>query len=434
MEGLEEQTKIIGYTSVFEKNRSSKAKVIVNVGGAGSSKSHSIAQLFIERLLMQENKVFGVCRRTFPALRMTAMGLILGLLKEYGIYKEENHNKTANNYVHGSNIIWFFSIDEVDKIKSTNFSYVWIEEANELDWESFIILKLRLRQPVKAGEVNQMFLSLNPSDSTGWIPTRLCNISDLPSDPDVELIHSIYSDNPFLGEDYKKVLEDLITQDEQYYKIYTLGQWGRLEGKIYTNYQVIPEVPRADKCHWAYGLDFGYSSVSALVKVTLLGDKLFAEERLYKTGLTVADIIEHLSHEPRGDIYCDPSSKQATKEIIQAGYTAFEGIKSVKESIDLCKRQKIFIPQSSANLIKEIQNYHWKKNPQAIGTEDAFLPEPIKYNDHSMDAMRYCIWGITSRFGFPTQRPRPTEPIKSLSFGEEDRNKKILERWLKRSG
>lgn len=252
-----------------------------------------------------------------------------------------------------------------------------------------------------------------------------------PIDPDIEIIHSTYSDNLFLGEDYKKVLEDLIYQDENYFNIYTLGKWGRLEGKIYSNYTVIPEMPIMEKAHWAYGLDFGYSSISTLIKVTLFSDKIYAEEVFYKTGWTNADIIESLSHQPRGDIYGDPTSKQAVKEIAQAGYTAFEGIKGVKESIDLCRRQTIFIPQASVNLIKEIRNYHWKKNPQAVGSDDAFLPEPVKYADHAMDALRYAVWGIVSRYGFPTQRPMATEPIKSLTFGGRGINK-ILNRWLQR--
>ena len=171
-----EITKKFGYTELFELNKNSKAKVVVNVGGAGSSKSYSIAQLFVYKLINEENKVFGVLRKTFPALRMTAMGLILQLLKDYGIYREEKHNKTANNYIYGSNIIWFFSIDEAEKVKSTNFSYIWIEEANEIDWESYIILKLRLRAPVKEGEINQIFISLNPSDSGSWVATKLCGV------------------------------------------------------------------------------------------------------------------------------------------------------------------------------------------------------------------------------------------------------------------
>lgn len=251
-------------------------------------------------------------------------------------------------------------------------------------------------------------------------------------DPEVEIVHSVYTDNPFLDADYKKVLEDLIRQDEGFYRVYVLGLWGRLEGKIYTNYVLISEMPQIEKgkVHFAYGLDFG-DVCSTLVKVTLLQDKFYLEEQFYKAGWTNADIIEFLSHVPRGDIYGDPTSKQAIKEICQAGYSAFEGIKGVKESIDLCRRQTLYITQESVNLIKEIQGYHRKKNPLATGTEDAFLDEPVKFKDHTCDAFRYAIWGITSRFGFATARPRNSEPIKSLTFAGDERNK-VLDRWLRR--
>ena len=259
--------------------------------------------------------------------------------------------------------------------------------------------------------------------------------SKSPIDPDVEVIHSTWEDNPYNSPAYIKVLQDLIRQDEQYYNVYTLGLWGRLEGKIYTNYKVIPEMPLIEqgKAHWAYGLDFG-DICSTLVKVTLFQDKIYLEEQFYKSGWTNADIIEFLSHIPRGDIYGDPTSKQAINEIVQAGYSAFEGIRGVKESIDLCKRQTLYIPQASTNIIKEIQVYHRKKNPLATGTEDAFLDEPVKFKDHACDAFRYAVWGIISRFGFPTARPRNTEPIKSLTFGtEEGINKKVIDRWMKRT-
>ena len=63
--------------------------------------------------------------------------------------------------------------------------------------------------------------------------------------------------------------------------------------------------------------------------------------------------------------------------------------------------------------------------------EDSFLSEPVKFDDHCMDAMRYAIWGITSRFGFATARPLPTEPIKTLNFGNEGINDKVLSRWMR---
>jgi phage terminase large subunit len=420
---VSEIIKRIGYTNVFARNRASKATVIINVGGARSSKSYSIAQLLIEKLITEQNKAIGVCRKTFPALRMTSMKLLLDLLKEYGIYREENHNKTFNTYTHGTNHIQFFGLDETEKVKSAEFNYIWMEEANEFSYEDYIALKLRLSGPTEK-EQNHMYLSLNPVDAHNWIATRASKESD------VEVIKSTYLDNPYLSQDYKDVLLDLINQDENAYRVYVLGEWGLLEGKIYTNYQVIPELPDMTGAKWVYGLDFGLTNPSAVVKVYLLDGKLYVQERLYRTGMTNADIIEFFSHEEQGDIYADPSAKQMIAEIQRAGYTAFPGVKGVKEGIDLCQRQTLLIPSDSPHLIKEIQNYHWKKDKNAVGGE-AFLPEPVKHNDHLMDAMRYAIWGITERFGFATQRPRPMEPIRSLTFPGQERNK-VLERWIRR--
>lgn len=422
-----EVTKQVGYTSIFARNRASKALVVVNVGGARSSKSYSIAQLIIEILLTQDHKVIGICRKTFPALRMTTMKLFLDLLKEYGIYKEENHNKTFNTYEFGTNLVQFFGLDESEKIKSAEFNYVWMEEANEFLYEDYTAVKLRLSGPVHGDERNHLFLSLNPVDAHNWIAKKAIFESD------VEVIKSTFNDNPYLSQGYKDLLLDLINQDENAYRVYVLGEWGLLEGKIYSNYKVIPELPDMTGAKWAYGLDFGLVAPSALVKVYLLNDKFYLEERLYQSGLTNSDIIEKLSHEERGDIYADPSAKQMIAEIQRAGYNAYEGIKGVKESIDLCKRQTLLVPQSSSHIITEIQNYHWKKDKSSIDSE-IFLPEPVKFNDHAADAWRYAIWGITSRFGFATARPRSTEPISSLTLPDRTQKNKILDRWMGRNG
>lgn len=384
----------VGVTPIYHKTRESKAKTIVNVGGAGSSKSYSIAQLLIEKLCQEEHKTIGVCRKTFPALRMTAYRLIIDLLKDYGIYDPDRHNKTSNTYSHGNNIIQFFSLDEAEKIKSANFSYIWMEEANEFTYEDYTILKLRLREPISEGEINQMYLSLNPIDAHGWIPTRLLQ------ETGVEVVHSTYQDNPYLSRDYVKTITDLIHQDANFYKIYALGEWGLIQRRIYTNYKVIPELPDMVEAKWCYGLDFGLVNPSAIVKVYWLGDKFYLEERLYKSGITNKDIIEFFTHEERGDIYADPSAKQMIEEIFRAGFSAYEAHKDVKDGIDLCQRQTLSVPESSVNLIKEIQSYQWKEDK-----DGHVITEPIKFNDHLMDAMRYAIYGMTERFGFATAKP-----------------------------
>ena len=415
-------TKTILYTNIFERNKNSKAFVILNVGGARSSKSYSICQLFISKMVTEKGKTFGICRKTFPALRMTAMKLFFDLIKEYGIYNEAKHNKTFNTYEHNGNLLQFFGLDESEKIKSTEFHYIWMEEGNEFSYEDYTNLKLRLSGPKKDEEMNHLYISFNPIDAHNWLATRASK------EKDVEVIHSTFKDNPFLSKEYITTLLDLINQDENFYRVYALGEWGLFEGKIYSNFSVVPELPVMENAKWAYGLDFGLVNPSALVKVYLFADRFYVEERLYRVGMTNADIIEFLSHEARGDIYGDPSAKMMIAEIQRAGYAAHEGHKGVKEGIDLCQRQKLYIPESSQNLLKEIRSYTWRKNK-----DGGFDPEPIKYNDHAVDAMRYAIYGITERFGFATARPRSSEPIKSLSFSDGGKNSKILDRWLKRN-
>ena len=129
-------------------------------------------------------------------------------------------------------------------------------------------------------------------------------------DQGITVIKSTYKDNPFLDKDYIRMLENSINEDENFYRVYVLGEWGKLENLIYRNYKVIPELPEMDGAKWAYGLDFGLVNPSAILKVYLYDGRFYLEERLYKSGLTNSDIIEFLSHEEKGDIYADPSAKQ----------------------------------------------------------------------------------------------------------------------------
>ena len=251
----------------------------------------------------------------------------------------------------------------------------------------------------------------------------MATIVKSPIDNDTEIIYSNYEDNNFLDSNYVKILQDLIGQDANAYRVYTLGQWGLVQRRIYTNYKIIPAMPEIAGGHWAYGLDFGLVNPSAIVKVYALGTKVYVEEKLYKSNLTNADLIEFFSHNELGDIWADPSSKMMIEEIRRAGFSAYEGHKGVKESIDLCQRQEIIIPQTSTNLIKEINSYQWKTIK-----DGTILPEPVKFNDHAVDAMRYAIWGIVTRYGFATARTNNNQVIKSLTFSNAGRHMRRRQR------
>lgn len=377
----------------------------------------------IEKFISEQDKQFVVARKTMPALRRSAYALVVGLMEEYGLYELVEHNKTDNvlTLPQNRNSMWFMGLDEPSKAKSIagGVSYFWLEEADEFTFEDYLAFKLQLRRPTQK-EPNQCFLSFNPTDGNGWIPMKLL------AQEDVEVIHSTVLDNPYAAQDYIQALKDMAGEDENFYKIYFLGEWGRLENIILTNYTLVDALPEKWDA-WCYGLDFGYTHPTVLMKVVLSAQKLYWHECLCQSKLTNSDLIERLSHFERGDIYADWAEPQRMQEIRNAGYTILAANKDVKLGFDVCRRQTIHITKDSITTIKQIRGYHRKKDSNGV-----ILDDPVKIEDDTMDAGRYGTLGITERYGFATARPRPTEPIESLHFGGWEGNK-ILERWLGRT-
>jgi phage terminase large subunit len=51
------------------------------------------------------------------------------------------------------------------------------------------------------------------------------------------------------------------------------------------------------------------------------------------------------------------------------------------------KRQKLHITKDSVNLLKEISGYKYREDKNKVTLE-----EPLKFNDHLMDALRYGLY------------------------------------------
>ena len=139
------QAKIdIETTNVFNKAYASTNRITCLQGGTRSSKTYSLCQLFIVKALQETGKVFTIVRKTLPALKGTAYRDVLNILKELEIYSEEYHNKSELSYSLNSNLIEFISVDQPQKIRGRKRNYLWLNEANELDFESWTQLTLSL--------------------------------------------------------------------------------------------------------------------------------------------------------------------------------------------------------------------------------------------------------------------------------------------------
>ena len=370
----------VDVTQVYHRLVRSKAEINVFRGGTGSSKSYSTAQFFIiNKLCGQTGKKIVIARKTLPALKKTAYWEVMELLKKYQVpYKE---NKTDLEYHINGNILYFLSIDNPDKVASLNTDDVWLEEGTDFTFKDFMQFYLRLK--------GQIYFTFNPVDQHHWINQILVQGGKYDVYEDV----STYRDNPFLAPQRVKRIEQLINQDDNYYRIYNQGEWGSLKNLIYSGFKIV-NIP-AEPSEVTYGLDFGFNHPSCLVKIYWKDNKFISQELLYKSELTNTMLIEEVKELiPESDrqkyLYADSAEPARIEEFFKAGFNIQPAHKSVKDGIDYVKTHSMGITSDSVNGRKEKQSYKYKEDKNGN-----VLDEPVKAMDDFCDAERYGAYSYS---------------------------------------
>ena len=367
----------IKHTPVFSKNYeliNGNKRFIVNQGGSRSSKTISLLQMIIVLCLTKEKISVSVVRKSFPSLRGSILRDFVTTLKEMDLYRESNHNKTEQVYTFDNgSYVEFFSSDNEQKLRGRKRDILYCNEGNELSFEEFNQLVLRT--------TDKILIDFNPSDTEHWI-------YDLIKQDNCALIKSTYKDNPFLTKDQVDYIENLINVDENYYKVYALGEKPISESRIYNHFkQYNEDVDLRDFC---YGCDFGFNHPTTLVKTSFDGNKVYVKELIYRNKMTTADLItemKNLNLDRSKPIYCDSARPEVIEELRRAGFIkAQPSNKAVKEGINKIKSMEVYIHYESVNIWKEYRLYSWKT------FKDHILDEPVKENDDALDALRYAVY------------------------------------------
>ena len=368
---------------VFNHLIKSDKRIIVEQGGTRSGKTYNIL-LWLIFYYTERNtdKTITICRKSFPSLRASVMRDFFDILRNHDLYREEFHNKSSHEYHLNGNLVEFISLDQPQKIRGRKRNLLYINEANELFYEDWQQLIFRTD--------GRIILDYNPSESFHWIYDRV-----IPRE-DCDFYQTTYRDNPFLDEQIKQEIERLKETDEDYWRIYGLGERGMSRATIFQF--GMSEIPQEAKLI-SYGLDFGYTNdPSALVAVYQHGDNLYLDELLYRTGMTNRDLHHHLQSlglDRRDEIFADSAEPKSIEELHRFGWNikpTAKGQDSINAGIDILKRHKIFATSRSNNLIKELQNYKWTEDKNGN-----LLNKPIDVMNHALDASRYAVYNKLSK-------------------------------------
>jgi len=387
----------INTTPVFWANKeaydSRKFRVIANQGSTRSSKTYSLSQLMVDIASGGKNELTGIpygpkeisiVSPSLPHIKKGARRDVLKILEDQGIFNENDFNRTDNIYTFPGtgSYIEFFGADDSKRVRGPGRKILYVNEANLLSRDSYVQLALRTEE--------QIFMDFNPADEYSYV-------YDVADKPGNRLIISTYKNNRAnLSKEQIEEIESLEALDDNLWRVFGLGLRGTSSESIYTHWKLVDEMPnRGERIR---GQDFGFNVASALVDIEFFEGCVYVDELLYETKLTTNDLIEKyqaLGLTKSIQTYCDAAEPKTIEEICRAGYNALPADKDVLEGIRKVKSMPIYITKRSVNLIKEIKSYKWK-----VDKDGKVLDEPVKFNDHAMDALRYGVFTHLTGFVF----------------------------------
>ena len=326
-----------------------------------------------------------IVRKSFPAVRGTVMRDFFQIIRDYGLYSEDLHSKTSSEYVINGNVVEFISLDQPQKIRGRKRDLLFINEANELNFEDWQQLIFRTTE--------QVVIDYNPSDEFHWIYDKVLTRDDC------SFYKTTYKDNPFLDASTINEIERLKEVDEYYWQVYGLGQKAIIRGVVFSNWEVKAFDPNEIELK-GYGMDFGFTNdPTTLIEVRMMDGQLWVRELIWRTGMTNQDIAQRIKElELQGEIVADSAEPKSIEELSRGGVLvrgATKGQDSIRAGIDLLRRYKINIHPSSENLIKEFKNYKYKQDK-----DGNYSNEPVGKFDHGIDSLRYFVFTNMNGSGY----------------------------------
>ncbi len=361
---------------VFELLEKNTSKITCLQGGSRSGKTYNtLLWIIFSYCHKNTGKVISCCRKTMPSLKSSTIRDFLEILRNNDLYSEIYHNKTSNEYWLNGNLIEFFSLDMGSRVRGRKRDLLFINEANEIDYEAWNQLLFRTD--------GRIIIDYNPHDQFHWIYDKVLERDD------ATLHISTFMDNPFLSENLKTEIQRLKDTDHDYWLVYGLGQRGQSRSLVF-KFTTCDKIPETAKL-LSYGLDFGYASdPSSLCATYIDGDNMYSKELLYKKGLTNQDLaleFVKLGLDRRDEIFADSSEPKSIEEIHRMGWN-IKGKKKfeINYGIDLIRRYKLHITKDSTNALKELENYKYIEDRNGDPTN-----KPVDKFNHFCDALRYSV-------------------------------------------
>lgn len=313
-----------------------------------------------------------------------------------GAIKSVNESRLEiklNNVKNGESQITLRGWESIESLRGLSFDMLIVDEVAMMrnfwtSWQEVIRPTLTDRK----GEV--MFIS-TPKGFNHFYELYNMYLTD----KDYASFHYTTYDNPHIDKDEIEKSKKEIT-DTRFAQEY-LADFKKVEGLVYKEFDrsrhLYNTLPKDTHFESLGGVDFGYTHPAAVLHIykNPVSGTYYVDNEWYQKGRTEAQIADYVQSAGFNRVYPDPENASAIQVLALKGINVREVVKgknSIKNGIDrvrdLFKQNKLFINKKCINLIGELESYCYPDSKDGGDTSE----NPIKENDHALDAMRYVIF------------------------------------------
>ncbi len=371
------------------------------IGGVGSGKTTAGCLFSLKQAVEKSNTLGVIATKTYNMLRDVIIRRFLELCPDQII---QDYNKMEKRIeLKNESEILFRPLNrekQIDKLRGLTINWAWIDEAAYVDEYGFEVLQARMRE----GTDQCLAVTTTPAGKN-WIYDRFID-EDRDEYSAVSGVTSMQ--NPYLPENYVSDLRE--EYSEEYLRQEVFAEFVKFQGLVYKEFRrnkhllTREETKDIDVDEYLFGYDAGYRNPRVLLKIAKTpNDKYVVVDEFYRTESNLSDAIgvfkeNYLSD--RGTVFCDPSAKAEIEEMKKNDIRAKAGDNEVSAGIqkikELLSNEYLFVSEKCTNLLEELESYRWR--------DDDSRDEPVKENDHALDALRYALYTSENKSGFGVVR------------------------------
>ncbi len=375
---------------------------VIAEGGAETGKTFSACYKAHTACREYPNAQGALIRKVAASIPGTVLATMKRIIGDFPVtYFGGENNPERIIYPNGSQI-WIGGMDNPTKVLSGERDFVQLCQAEEFNLNDIETLTTRVTGRGAVMPYTQIFGDCNPGGAKHPLQERA-------KAGHLRLIKTYHRDNPSLyttdgqlTEQGKRTMARLDSLSGIRRKRLLEGIWATAEGVVYDNFDPGIHVrvrPREDFKEWYLAIDEGYTNPAVILLVSEDSDgRRHVFKEWYERGKLQSAVVEQarewtLEYNIR-IAAVDESAAGLIADLRNNGVPAqaakgrvLDGIQLMQDRLKVAgdNRPRETIDPSCVESINEYESYIWKKATAAGIIKD----EPLKENDHAMDARRY---------------------------------------------